>query len=566
MSLTVKVMKAKPLKCLIARTILCGLPLLLPACQIPSLRVAEAPPVLPASFNGPAGFNALPDYSGATSPNPSPAAADATPLAAVVGGAAISGSGVETLPLGVPVQDNSFGSADPAAPPATENSCKLGVNEFYSDPQLLELIQQGLANNRELKMLDQEIQIAGNEILARRGAYLPFVSSGGSIGIEKPSRYTRDGVVEEELNILPDRRFPNPLPNYRGGFNFFWTPDLFGALHNAQFAAQLRYISTIERRNYFVTTLIADIAENYYELMALDRRIINLDDTIKLQQDSLKLAIARKEGARGTELAVQRFQAEVRKNQSEKLLVRQDIVEAENRINFAVNRFPQPVGRSTADFFNLNLSTLVTGSPAELLMNRPDIRQAERALEAAGLDVQIARTRFYPAVTITAGIGYEAFNPRYLFNTPEAVAYNLMGDLVAPLINKKAIQADYLSANATQLQTIYNYQRVVLNAFTQVVNQLSAAQNYKNSVEIRKQQLEALLASVDSATKLFQNARVEYIEVLFAQRDLLDARTDLIQTKRQQLTAVVNAYQALGGGDVLPPPPQVVPDTFQLFK
>ena len=106
----------------------------------------------------------------------------------------------------------------------------------------------------------------------------------------------------------------------------------------------------------------------------------------------------------------------------------------------------------------------------------------------------------------------------------------------------------YLSANARQLESVYNYQRVILNAFTEVVNRVSKVQNYSKSIEIKRQQLASLEASVDSATKLFQNARVEYVEVLLAQRDLMDARTVLIQNKREQLAAIVNAYQALGGG------------------
>jgi outer membrane protein TolC len=247
-------------------------------------------------------------------------------------------------------------------------------------------------------------------------------------------------------------------------------------------------------------------------------------------------------------LPVQRFQAEVRKNQSEKLIVKQDIVEAENRINFLLGRYPQPVERMSAKFYDLNAHALAVGLPSQLLMNRPDVRQAERELEACGLDVKVARSRFYPALTINGGVGYEAFNPKYLFNTPEAIVANVAGNLVAPLINRMAIEADYLSANAKQLQAVYNYQRVTLNAFTEVVNRVSMVENYRKSIEIKKQQLESLEASVDSATKLFQGARVEYVEVLLAQRELMEARMVLIETKKQQLSAVASAYQALGGG------------------
>ena len=122
----------------------------------------------------------------------------------------------------------------------------------------------------------------------------------------------------------------------------------------------------------------------------------------------------------------------------------------------------------SGDSIDLNMHSLSVGVPAQLLQNRPDIRQAERELAAAGLDVKVARATLLPQVVITAGVGYQAFNPRYLFITPEALIDNVAGDLVAPLINRKAIQAEYLTANARQLQAVYNYQRVILNAFTEV--------------------------------------------------------------------------------------------------
>ncbi|MFH1300875.1 MAG: TolC family protein, partial [Planctomycetota bacterium] len=198
-----------------------------------------------------------------------------------------------------------------------------------------------------------------------------------------------------------------------------------------------------------------------------------------------------------------------------------------------------------------NLHALNIGVPSQMLENRPDIRQAEAELQAAGLEVKVARARFYPSLVLNAGVGYEAFNPRYLFLTPESLIYNAAGELVAPLINRRAIKADYLSANAKQLQAVYTYQRTVLNAFTEVVNRINKVENYARSVEIKMQQLEALESSVDVASKLFQNARADYVDVLLAQRDLQDAKMVLIETKQQQLAAVVNTYQALGGG-VLP--------------
>ncbi len=432
---------------------------------------------------------------------------------------------------------------------------QLGIAEFFNDPILTDLISQGLASNRELLIMNEEIQIASNEILARQGAWLPFVTFGSGAEINQGSKYTPLGATED-LEYEPGKHFPKPVPKFRYGLNLFWQLDIWRELRNARDAATHRYIAAIEQRNYFATRLIAEIAENYYKLMALDRRIEVLDQTIAIQRDSLRVAIARKEGVRGTELAVRRFQAEVSKNEAQKLIVNQEIIQTENRINILLTRNPQPIERLTAKFFDINVKQLSVGVPAQLLQNRPDIRQAERELAAAGLDIKVARAHFFPRVDISGGVGFEAFNMRYLF-TPEAIAYNLAGNLVTPLINKKAIQAEYLSANAKQLEAVYNYQRTVLNAFTEVVNRMSKVANYSQSIEIKKMQLKALEASVTVATNLFLNARVEYVEVLLAQRDLLLARTELIDTKLEQLAAIVNIYQALGGGDVFSHKPGV---------
>jgi NodT family efflux transporter outer membrane factor (OMF) lipoprotein len=500
MKRSMRAVNAKQQKRVLARVIACAALMVLPSCQIPKLRVAEPPPGLPPTFNG------------ATSPN---------------------------------------------------NSAQLRVEEFYNDPVLQQLFCQALATNRELKVLEEEVQVARSAILSRRGAFLPVAGFRANAGVDKPSFFTPEGAAERQLLDPFGNHFPDPMGNFLAGFNFFMPLDIWRELRNARDAARQRYFSAIERRNYFVTRMVADIAENYYGLLALDQRLEILDQTIVLQQQSLEIARARFAAGRGNELAVQRFQAEVRKNQSEKQAVRQEIVEAENRINFLAGRFPQHVDRTSAGFLGLNIQALGVGVPAQLLLNRSDIRQAERELEAAGLDVMVARAHFFPRLEITAGIGYQAFNPKYLFN-PDALIANLAGELTAPVLNKAAIQAEYLAANARQLESVYNYQRVVLNAYTEVINRLAAAENYRRSIEVKRQQLQALEASVDIATKLFQNprlgenARVDYMDVLFAQRDLLDARVVLIDTKRRQLAAIVNAYQALGGGYSMTCSPQDV--------
>ena len=161
------------------------------------------------------------------------------------------------------------------------------------------LIHQALVGNRELKVLNEDVQIAGNEVLARSGAYLPFVSVAAGAGLNRYSRFTLPGAGIRDDPFLPGKFFPNPLGNFLGGINLTWQLDIYRQLRNARDAAGQRYIVASERRNYFVTRLVAEIAENYYRLMALDKRLENLNQIIELQEQSLEIAKARKEFARG---------------------------------------------------------------------------------------------------------------------------------------------------------------------------------------------------------------------------------------------------------------------------
>ena len=428
------------------------------------------------------------------------------------------------------------------------NSAQLPHSAFYNDPFLLALIQETMSGNQELKILSEEIRIACNEAYARSGEYRPFVTLGAGAGYDKVGEHTRFGAVEENLNVAPGQGFPEPLGDFLVAADLSWEIDIWKKLRNSQRAAQMQYLGTQEGRNYIVTRMVSEVAENYYELLSLDSRLVILQKTIEIQKASLKVAEGKKKAGRGTELAVQRFIAEVQKNRSEQALIQQEIVETENRINFLAGRFPQPVERITTDFIELNLGVLSAGVPSELLRNRADIRQAERNVQAAGLNLEVARARFYPSLGLRGGLGWNAFRTGYLFRTPESLIYSLAADMVGPLINKRAIQADYRTANAEQLQAIYNYQQTVLEANIEVVNHLTKVENFRRSILLKKKQLAALEKSVEVANRLFQNARAEYVEVLLAQREMMEVRLLLIDTKKEQLEAVVNAYQALGGG------------------
>ncbi|HTU59951.1 MAG TPA: TolC family protein, partial [Polyangiales bacterium] len=273
-----------------------------------------------------------------------------------------------------------------------------------------------------------------------------------------------------------------------------------------------------------------------------------LKRNIEIQQSALEVVKLEKQAARVTQLAVARFEAEVLRSQSRQFEVEQQRVEAENRINFLLGRYPQAVARDAQVFKGPLPNVTQAGIPAQLLENRPDIRAAELQLEAAKLDVKAAKAAFYPSLSIEAGVGYESFNVKHLVATPASLLYNLAGNLTAPLLNRKAIKAQYLSANARQLQAVFTYERTLLLAFTEVVNKLAMLKNLQQSYELRAKQVATLTQSIEISNVLFQSARADYVEVLLTRRDSLEAEMELIETKNQQMRAMVEIYQALGGG------------------
>lgn len=430
----------------------------------------------------------------------------------------------------------------------TVNLATVNWKDFFVDPKLIELIETALANNQELNIMLQQIAMANNEIKIRKGEYLPFVNVYAGTEVEKVGEYTRDGAVEEQLNIREHEEFPEPLTDFSVGLNVSWELDIWKKLRNGKKAAVLEYLSTIEGKNFMVTTIVSEIANSYYELLALDNQLIIIEQNLEIQQNALKMVKLQKEAARATQLAVRRFEAEVYKNQSNKFEIRQQIVEVENNINFLLGRFPQPIERDSENFIDLPIDAISVGIPAQLLANRPDIRQAEYELEASKLNVKIAKANFYPSLGINAGIGLQAFKTKFLTSTPESLAYSLVGDVVSPLINRNAIKAEYKNANSRQLQAVFEYEKAILNGYMEVANTLSDINNLKENYALKELQVEALTEAIDLSIRLFKSARAEYTEVLLTQREALDSKIEIIETKRDQLLANVKIYQALGGG------------------
>lgn len=454
------------------------------------------------------------------------------------------------VPKATQVKENKFVPQQfaEASVQDTLNSGTLKWREFFSDPNLIALIDTALKNNQELNVTLQELAIAKNDILLRKGALKPSVGLRAGGGVEKVGRYTSQGAGDASTEIAPGKKMPDPLGDLSIGAYASWEIDVWKKLKDSEQAALNRYLATVEGKNFVLSSLIAEVANSYYELLALDNQLDIIKQNIALQDNALEVIKWQKQAARVTELAVQKFQAEVLKTKGMEYETRQQIKETENRINFLLGRFPQDIKRDKSSFVDMIPAKVQTGLPSQLLSNRPDIREAEYELTAAKLDVQIARKEFYPSLEISAALGLQAFKPSYLLKMPESMLYNVIGELAAPLLNKNGLKAELNTANAKQVQAVVNYEKAILNAYLEVSTQLSNIDNLGKSYEFKSKQVEVLNNSVVVSNDLFKSARADYMEVLMTQRDVLDSKLELIETKKQQLNAVVNIYKDLGGG------------------
>lgn len=424
----------------------------------------------------------------------------------------------------------------------------INWRQYFADPLLVKLIDTSVRNNLDLQIALQRIEMSRSSVKLANGALLPKVALNVGGGVRKFGLYTMDGAGNASTYITPGQIVPENLTDIFLGMQASWEVDVWGKLRNQRKAAISQYLASVEGSRFVISNLVADVAIHYYGLLALDNELDIIRQTLRKQQEALEVIKLQKETGRANELAVQQFNAQLLNSGVLEKQTLQRITETENRINFLLGRYPQTIARKQDALFRLGPEQISAGIPSQLLANRPDIRAAEFEIEASKFDLKAAKAAFFPNFNITATLGYQAFNPEFLFQSPASLAYSLMGTVVAPLINMNALKAQFNTAKANQLTAMYNYQKTILNGYVEVVNQLSNIRNLQRMNALKKQQSEMLQKSVDTSKELYKTARATYLEVLIAQQNALQANLELIDVIKQERMSTVNIYRALGGG------------------
>lgn len=448
--------------------------------------------------------------------------------------------------LKVPEQYTGINSTDSAS------IAQLNYRDFFKDAHLTAIIDEVLENNFDQRIAEEQLKIASAYLLARKGALLPSVQAGINASGTRYGKHTIEGVGNFDTNLSPNIDESQKVntsftPNYWLGLSVGWEIDIWGKLASLKKAAQKRFLATQQARDLVQATLVTQAASLYYELVTLDKMSAILKDNIKLQEQALEIVNIQKEVGRATELAVQQFNAQLSNTEASWVEIQQQTTNVENQLLALMGRFEGTIKRSAKiEPAHLPLK-MDHGHPAQLLSYRPDIQMAYSELEASHADAKAARAAFFPTISLSAYGAYNAFNSSYLFN-PTSLAYQLLGNMVAPVFQQNQLKSQFKIATAQQEIAFLEYQRTVVGAFQEVKTLIRYIENNQKILDFKSKEVSALANSVEVSNDLYVAGYANYLELINAQRSKRAADLDQVQARRNQAQAMIQLYKALGGG------------------
>lgn len=466
-------------------------------------------------------------------------------------------AGIATVALSCAMPKPSAINKSAALPAAFQQSsdsmniASLPQKVFFPDPALQKLIDTAITYNADIRIALQRIAASKAGLGVTQGLTKPGLDAVVSSGVDKFGDYTMNGLGNYDMNLSPnirkDQQIPLNMPDLFLGFRSSWEADIWGKLSNQKRAALNRYLATEQARKWVTTQLVSQVAELYYELLALDKEMEILQRNIKLQENGVEIVKVQKTGGRATELAVQQFTAQLLGTKSMLNVMKQRITATENILSAISGKYDFKIKRG-AGITDLTIPrSIQIGIPAQLLVNRPDIKEAELLLEAAGAEVEATRKAFLPSLNISAYTALNSFKSSVLFS-PQSLTYGLVGGLVTPVLSKNRLKGNYQLATAAQQEAFELYRKQIIYAYHEVQTNLSGIEQYNKIYDLKVQETKSLQAAVASSNDLYMGGAATYLEVVSAQRGVLEAELDQINSKKTVFVYLINLYRSLGGG------------------
>lgn len=414
----------------------------------------------------------------------------------------------------------------------------LPWKNLFTDPGLQLLIEQGINGNLDLKQAIERIKVAQATLMQSRAALLPSLTADLSAADNKQS--------VASLNFPPGININTETQLYKAQLSTSWEADIWGKLSSAKRSAYASLLQTDAAKRAVQTQLIANIANGYYNLLALDQQLSITEQTIKIRQTDVETMKSLKEGAVVNGAAVVQSEANLYAAQVTIPDLKRSIRETENALSILLGKGAGKIDRSTLDQ-QVAYNNLQTGVSAQLLQNRPDVQAAEFAFRSAFENKNVARASFYPAVTLTASGGLSSLSLKNFFD--HSIFYNLIGGITQPIFNKGQNKARLKTAEAQQQIAFYSFQQTLLTSGQEVSNALYAYQTAEEKESTRAKQIASLTKAVDFTKELLRySSATNYTDVLTSEQSLLAAKLSSINDRLQKLQSVVNLYRALGGG------------------
>lgn len=413
---------------------------------------------------------------------------------------------------------------------------EVSWKNFFSDELLKSYIKTALDNNIDIRIALQSIDAAAAYVKQGKASYWPNLSAELDYGYSKSSK-------NSQLGQLSGGKW---LSQYQIGANLSWEADIWGKIRSQDKSYQADYFQTIAAHQAVKTKLIANVATIYYQLMAMDAKIQITKESIASRDSSLETTKALKEAGQVTAVAVEQTQAQVYSAKIILLQIQQQERILENTFCLLLNEPPHSIKRDQLENQRTN-TALKIGVPADLLANRPDVRQAEFALMQAFELTNIAKANFYPSLTISAGAGLQSIDIKNWLNINSIFA-NIAGGLLEPIVNHRQIKTAYEVAQSQKQQALLRYEQILLTAGNDVSNALYDYQTQDSIIDLQRKQYISLKTAVTYSEVLLNNGMANYLEVLTARQNALSTQLNLVDARFEKSASIIQLYQALGGG------------------
>ena len=426
---------------------------------------------------------------------------------------------------------------------ATDSSvASVEWNSFFKDTTLIGLIDSALRNSYDLQLAVKRIEEAEAYVKQSRANYFPTVDLSASATTSNPSNNSLNGKSLESFIGK------NHLEDYTLTSAVSWDVYSWGKIRYQKEAALANYLQTYEGARTVQTTLIADIATGYYNLLMLDKQLHIAQQNVGLTDTLVNMMRLEKTAGQVTELAVEQIEVQ---QQTAAILIpqlEQQITIQENAIKILSGELPSSIKRTTNIDSAFIWDSISAGFPAELLSRRPDVRANEQAIIAANANVGVTKASLYPSLNITATGGVDAFKASKWFSVPASFFYTGAASILQPVLEHRNLKTQYEVAQVRQDEAVITFRQSVLNAGEEVVNALVQLNKLKAQQQISNAQVDTLHKAINNATLLFRSGLADYLEVITAQSNSLNAELQLADIQRQRLAAAVELYRSLGGG------------------